>query len=129
MREKRIANSMHELSVAMNLVEIAEAAAQDAGVNRIQAVHLRLGMLSGIVKDSLLIAYEIAIENTVLVGSRLIIEDVPLVIYCPQCQAERELENIQLLECPVCGIPCADIRQGKEIELAFLEVLDETETA
>jgi hydrogenase nickel incorporation protein HypA/HybF len=120
---------MHELSIAMNLVEIAESAAQQAGVNRVEALHLRLGLFSGVVKDSLLFAYDIATENTVLAGSRLIVEELPLVIYCPQCQAERQLDGLQLLECPICGTASNDIRQGKEIELAFLEVEDETETA
>jgi hydrogenase nickel incorporation protein HypA/HybF len=129
MREKRIANSMHELSVAMNLVEIAEAAAKEAGVSRIDVVHLRLGVFSGIVPDSLLFAYEIATENSPLAGTKLVIEDLALVIYCPNCQVERELKNFQLLECPLCGTASSEIRQGKEIELAYLEVADETETA
>lgn len=120
---------MHELSIAMNLVEIAESAAKDAGVNRVQALHLRLGLFSGVVKDSLLFAYEIATENTLLAASRLVIEELPLVIYCPHCQAERQLDGLQLLECPICGMASNDIRQGKEIELAFLEVEDETEIA
>jgi hydrogenase nickel incorporation protein HypA/HybF len=120
---------MHELSIALNLVEIAEAAAREAGVKHIEAVHLQLGMFSGIVRDSLLLAYELATEDSLLKGSRLIIEELPLRIYCPSCEAEREIENLQLLECPVCGSPCGEITQGKEIKLSFLELADETETA
>jgi hydrogenase nickel incorporation protein HypA/HybF len=129
MKEKRIVNSMHELSIAMNIVEIAEAAARDVGITQVKAVHLRLGVFSGLVKESLLFAYEIAIENTLLAGSRLVVEDLPLVIYCPQCQAEHQLEKLQGFECPNCGVASNEIRQGKEIELAYLEVWDETEIA
>ena len=120
---------MHELSIAMNLVEIAEAAARDAGATQVEAIHLRLGVFSGLVKESLFFAYEIATKDTILTGSRLVIEELPLVIYCPACQAERQLESIQLFECPICGTTSSEIRQGKEIELAFLELQDETEIA
>ena len=116
---------MHELSIAINLVEIAEAAVKPLGVARVESVHVRLGVFSGVVADSLLFAYDIATEGTLLAGSSLIIEEVSLVIYCPRCQLERELDNIQALVCPVCGIATNEIRQGKEIEIAYLEVADE----
>ncbi|MCU1221680.1 MAG: hypA, partial [Candidatus Angelobacter sp.] len=44
---------MHELSIAMSIVEMAEEEAERRGV-RISAVHLTLGLLSGVVKDALL---------------------------------------------------------------------------
>ena len=120
---------MHELSIAINLVEIAETAARNLGVERIESIHLRLGVFSGVVRESLLFSYDIATEGTLLAGSHLIIEDLPLMIYCQQCQMERELENIQSLECPICKTPGNDIRQGKEIEIAYLEVADEPSIA
>ncbi len=117
---------MHELSIALNLVEIAEAAAEGQPV---QTVHLRLGAMAGVVKDALLFAYDVATKGTLLEGSRLDIEDVPLVIYCPRCRCERELASIQSLQCPVCGEFSADLRRGRELEIISLEVLqDEAET-
>jgi len=129
MREKEHVTTMHELSIAMNLVEVAESAVKHHSIARVESVHLRLGVFSGVVQESLLFAYEFATAGTLLAGSRLIIEEVPLVIYCPQCQLERELDNIQSLECPVCGTASNEIRQGKEIEIAYLEVADEPSIA
>lgn len=120
---------MHELSIAMNLLEIAESAAKEAGVEHVSALHLRLGIFSGVVAESLLFAYAIATENTFLAGSKLLIEEVPLVIYCPSCAREQQLDTMQAFVCPSCGAAVNEIRQGKEIELSFLEVADETETA
>ena len=68
---------MHELSIAMSIVELAEEEAGARGVG-IRAVHLRLGPLSGVVKRALLSAYELACEQTILEGSQLIIEEVPI---------------------------------------------------
>lgn len=75
-----IRQTMHELSLAYNLVEIAAEAAQKARVKRVTAVTLRLGALSGVEKEALLFGYEIAAQGTPLEGSQLVIEEVPVVV-------------------------------------------------
>jgi hydrogenase nickel incorporation protein HypA/HybF len=112
---------MHELSIAISIVEVAEEEAASRGV-QIDAVHLRLGALCGVVKDALLSCYEMACENTPLQGSRLVVEEVPAVIFCPSCRAQRPLSSIQLFGCPECGTPCSEIVQGKELEVVALEI-------
>ena len=47
---------MHELSIAVNIVEIAEEEARERNTT-VTAVHLKLGPLSGVVKESLLFSY------------------------------------------------------------------------
>ena len=115
---------MHELSIAMGIVEAATDEAQKRGV-RVTAVHLRLGQLSGVVKDALLFSYDVACEDTALAGSKLIVEDVPVVIFCPQCREERTLRSVQSFSCPECGAPSMDVRRGKELEVFALEVEDD----
>jgi len=115
---------MHELSMAFNLVEIAEAAAREAGAARVGGVYLKLGVFAAVVKDALLFGYGIATEGTLLEGSHLEIEDVPLVVYCPTCDCESELPSIQLFECPHCGRPVVDIRHGRELELTSMEIVE-----
>ncbi len=112
---------MHELSIAMSIVDTALEEAQQRGV-QVNAVHLRLGALSGVVKDALLFSYEMACQDTALQGSRLIVEDVPVVVFCPQCQERRTLASVQSFSCPECGSPTRDILQGKELEVFALEV-------
>jgi len=115
---------MHELSIAMGIVDAALDESQRRGV-QVGAVHLRLGALSGVVKDALMFSYEVACQETPLQGSRLIVEDVPVIVFCPQCQKERELPSVQLFVCPECGAPTMDVRQGKELEVFALEVEEE----
>jgi hydrogenase nickel incorporation protein HypA/HybF len=112
---------MHELSIAMSIVELAEEEAQRRGV-QINAVHLKLGALSGVVKEALLFSYEIACEETPLKGSRLVIEEVPVVVFCPSCRTQRFISSIQLFCCAECGTPTSEIVQGKEIEVSALEI-------
>jgi hydrogenase nickel incorporation protein HypA/HybF len=112
---------MHELSIAMSIIELAEEEAARRGV-QVEAVHLKLGALSGVVKEALLSCYEMVCEDTTLKGSRLIIEEVPVVIFCPTCRAERPIDSIQLFCCPECGTPCSEVVRGKELEVVALEV-------
>jgi len=115
---------MHELSIAMGIVEAATDEAQRRGV-RVSGVHLRLGALSGVVKDALLFSYEVACQDTPLEGSQLIVEDVPVVIFCSQCNDNRTLTSLQSFTCPECGTPTMNIVQGKELEVFALEVEEE----
>lgn len=112
---------MHELSIAMGIVDAALEEAQSRGI-QVSAVHLRLGALSGVVKEALLFSYEVACQDTPLQGSQLIVEDVPVVAFCAACQKERSLRSVQLFACPECGEPTMDVRQGKEIQVFALEV-------
>jgi hydrogenase nickel incorporation protein HypA/HybF len=113
---------MHELSIAMSMVEMAtEEAARRGGV-QVNAIHLKLGQLSGLVKDALLFSWEMACQDTPLAGARLVIEEVPVVVYCANCQAERTLASPQSFMCPVCQALTPHVVQGKELEVVALEI-------
>jgi hydrogenase nickel incorporation protein HypA/HybF len=113
---------MHELSIAMSIVELAEEEIERRGSVQVRAVHLKLGALSGVVKEALLASYEMACEGTSLAGSRIVIEEVPVIVFCPSCQSQRPVSSIQLFCCAECGTPTSEIVQGKEIEVFALEI-------
>ncbi len=114
---------MHELSIAMSMVEMAEEEAETRNV-RVEAVYLKLGALSGVVKQALLSCYAMACEGTSLQGSRLIIDEIPVVIFCAKCNAQRTLTSVQLFCCPQCNTPSGDIVQGRELEVVALATVD-----
>lgn len=113
---------MHELSIAHSLVEVAEHAARDAGATAVQTVYLRLGALSGVVKEALLFGFEVATEGTLLAGARLEIEEVPVTIFCEVCAREVMLLHPQRFRCPECGTPSGRIVHGRELELTSIEI-------
>jgi hydrogenase nickel incorporation protein HypA/HybF len=115
---------MHELSVAMSLVEAASDKARGLGDVRVDAVYVRLGPLSGVVRDALLFCFDLAAEGTPVAGARLEIEDVALTAFCPKCGEAREILSSQHLHCPVCGAATPDVIGGRELELTALEVDD-----
>jgi hydrogenase nickel incorporation protein HypA/HybF len=113
---------MHELSIAYNLVEVASQSAIEAGAKRVTAVHLRLGALSGVVRDALEFSYEVATSGTILDHSALIVKELPVKVYCTVCEAEVELASVQRFRCPVCDTPSGDLRQGRELEIESIEI-------
>jgi hydrogenase nickel incorporation protein HypA/HybF len=113
---------MHELSIAMSMVEMAAEEAARRGSVQVHAIHLKLGQLSGVVKDALLFSYDLACEGTTLEGSRLVIEEIPVVVYCPRCETERSLDSLQRFCCSVCGTPTSEVVRGKELEVVALEL-------
>jgi hydrogenase nickel incorporation protein HypA/HybF len=113
---------MHELSIAISMIDQITEEAQSRGGLDIEAVHLKLGIFSGVDKEALLFAYELASEGSVLEGARLVIETIPLIIYCAACQKNRTPPSVYELSCPECGTPGQKIISGREIEVASLEV-------
>ena len=114
---------MHELSIAMSIVEIVQEEARRHNA-RVSAVHLKLGSLSGVVKDALLFSYGIACDGTELEGSNLVIEEVPVEVFCDRCQAKRKLASTQWFECPECGTTTPAIVHGKELEITAMELTE-----
>ncbi|MBS1791392.1 MAG: hydrogenase maturation nickel metallochaperone HypA [Acidobacteria bacterium] len=115
---------MHELSIALSIIEGASSEASRHGDVKVSAVHLKLGPLSGVVKDALLFSFELACEETALEGSRLVIEEVPVLVFCPNCKMERTPPSIQQMCCPVCGEWTPQVVQGHELELVALEICE-----
>ena len=113
---------MHELSIALSIVDFAEEEAERRGGARVTAVYLRLGAFSGVVKDALMSSFEVACADTRLVGSKLIVEEVPLVVYCSKCEARRAVEPDHWFQCAECGTATPEIVQGKELEVTALEL-------
>jgi len=112
---------MHELSIAVSIVELAQEEAERLG-GRVTAVHLRLGALCGVMKEALETSYEVACADTPLQGSRLVIEELPVFVYCPRCEDERPIDSVQSFRCPKCGTATPDVRQGKEVQLVAMEI-------
>jgi hydrogenase nickel incorporation protein HypA/HybF len=113
---------MHELSIALSMIDSVLEHATRQGDVHVEAVHLKIGALSGVDIDSLEFSYGIACEDTPLQGSRLIIEQVPIVIFCPTCGFERTPRSPQKLCCPECQSSAFDIRSGRELDITALEI-------
>jgi hydrogenase nickel incorporation protein HypA/HybF len=114
---------MHELSIALSIVDGALDELKRHGAARVNAVHMRLGRLAGVDKDALLFSYGLACEETALASSQLVIEDVDVRIFCPVCDKEQQVLSFPVLRCGTCGTITDRVVQGREMEITGMEVL------
>lgn len=113
---------MHELSIALSILDAAAEEAARHGAGRVRAVHLKLGLLSGVVKEALVSAFEMARADSPLAEAELRIEETPIRIRCPRCRADRPIVSVQEFVCADCGAASAEVTQGRELEVVALEI-------
>jgi hydrogenase nickel incorporation protein HypA/HybF len=113
---------MHEVGIMSAAVEAALAEARARGAVRVHRVMLRIGALAGVAPEALRFAFEAVTEDTLAAGSELVLEVVPVRIYCEACAAEFTTEERFLFTCPHCQRLCGDVREGRELELTRIEI-------
>src|ERR1700722_1167991 len=113
---------MHELSIAMSVLDAVQEQSERQGGKRVTAVRLRVGPLSGVVVQALAGAFELAREGTEFADCRLEIEETAVMIRCPKCGVDRAVESIQLMACSVCGTASGDVGSGREREGYAMEI-------
>jgi hydrogenase nickel incorporation protein HypA/HybF len=112
---------MHEVGLMENALAIALDYARREQASRIHQIALRVGDLSGVEPDALRFAFDVVTQGTIAAQAELRIESCPTLCFCSVCQAE--FRPIALgYECPTCQTWSTSILQGKELELASLEV-------
>jgi len=112
---------MHEMSIAMNIVNIACSEAEKDGASSISKIELDVGKLSGVMIDSLQFCYESACKGTLAENSTLSIKELPAVASCKKCEHIFEIEAFMAL-CPECDSYEIDITQGRELKLRAVSV-------
>ena len=112
---------MHELALMESVAELALKEARQRGAEAISAIHLRIGSLAGVEPEALRFAAQVVLRGGLADGARFTIELVPARAWCAPCGEMFALEA-GLGLCPCCGAASADLRQGRELELASLEL-------
>jgi len=105
---------MHELSVAMSIVEIALARLKESGGARVTLVKAVIGELSGAMADSVIFCYDAAARGTPAEGSRLEVERTEAEAVCGEC-SHRFKPLDPLAVCPSCGAFGGRIVAGEEL--------------
>lgn len=121
---------MHELSIAQQLVAITKEHLPNEPTPRVLRIKVRLGEFSCVHKDALSKAFAMLAEGTALEKTELVIESIPLAVYCRTCDRVSDSPHgVQSLRCPQCKRPTGDIRRGQELDLEWIEIASEDEVA
>jgi len=109
-------SSVHELSLACELVDLACEAAAREGAKRITAIELEVGMLAGVMREALVFGFEAACKDTPAENARLDIIPEPARGYCRRCGATCRLDSYAIV-CPSCQEPGLEISGGDQLRL------------
>jgi len=116
---------MHEMGIAMQIIEIATASIPDDMENvRVERVNLKVGKLAAVVPESLRFCFEIVAKDTPLSGAVLHIDEIPVVAVCRECRAEWTI-NEPAFRCKECESGSIDIISGRELDIESIEIADE----
>ena len=116
---------MHELSIADSIIKTVLHEIEVKQLPAVKRIVVRIGALSGVVPDALEFGFEALVIDTPLERSRLVIEFLPVRGKCRECGKDFEVENF-LFACPHCASGAVDVTQGEELDIAYLDVEDES---
>ena len=112
---------MHELSIAMGIVDIAQKEIDKVNANKVDLIVLEIGTLAGIEMDALDFVWPSAVKDTVLEHATKKINIIHGEAKCSDCDTIFKLDNIYDA-CPNCNSYLKGIIKGKELLVKSLEV-------
>jgi hydrogenase nickel incorporation protein HypA/HybF len=112
---------MHEFSIAMSIIEIAEKEAKKSSAKSITELVLDIGTQAGIEFYALDTALEMAVKNTMLEKAKIQVNKIQAKARCTECNTEFDIENI-FDPCPHCSGIYHELICGKEMQIKSLVV-------
>ena len=112
---------MHEFSIALEIIKIAEDNARQANAEKIIALDIEVGKFSGVIKDALRFALESAAKNSMLENARVNIIEKEARAECRSCHKQFSIENFADV-CPHCGSVWYSLLQGSELQVKSIEI-------
>jgi len=107
---------MHEMPIAVDIVDRAVEVAQQHHATRIDEVQVDIGVMRQVVPEALELAFSVASEGTLAEGAELRITEEEAVAVCRNCQC-RFSPEIGRFVCPQCEQANVRIVAGSEIIL------------
>ncbi len=112
---------MHEMSIAMNIIDIAGEQASVHGATVVHAIHADVGALAGVEVQSLAFCFEVAREGTPVAGAELVINEISGRGRCQACAADVPMDFFVAI-CPECGEGRVEITSGRELRVRSLDI-------
>lgn len=113
---------MHELTITQSILDIALRHAKQADAQRILAINLVIGELTGFVDDSIQFYFSFMSENTLAQDARLNFKRIPPRARCHACGAEYTPPNSRIWTCPECEALGGEVIAGREFSVSSIEV-------
>jgi hydrogenase nickel incorporation protein HypA/HybF len=112
---------MHELSIAISIIELAEEEARKANATSISKIEVEIGDMAGVEKEALQFCWDSAIQGTMAGKAELVIHSVAGEAHCLECGKDFPIEHF-FAECPSCKSYRCEVTKGKELRVSSLMV-------
>ena len=112
---------MHEMSIALNILDIVEKELKKADGKKIERLNLVVGKLSGVVVESLQFALEASRKSSAIADAEIIIEEVTAAMKCMNCDFEFIADDFYCI-CPKCNSFKHQIITGKELLIKSMTI-------
>ena len=113
---------MHEMSIALGIVRIAEDETRKAKAHKVARIELEIGTLAGIEFSSLDFVWPAAVRGTVLQEAERSIDRIQGKARCMDCDTQFEVAHL-FDACPSCKSNLKELVRGKELRVKALEVV------
>ena len=110
------------MSLVYRIIDIAQNHAVQNNATKITKIVLTLGAMSGVMYESLIFSFNIAIQKTILEEAEICINKIPAKGKCPYCE-HVHLLNTLYDECPICQSRNPLILQGKEFIISSIVII------
>jgi hydrogenase nickel incorporation protein HypA/HybF len=114
-------NSVHELAITQNILDLALDEAKAVQASRITKINLVIGELSGIVSDSVEFYFDFLKKDSAAEGAALDFKVVPTQLRCRSCLTEFNPQD-SLWICPNCQSSSIEVITGRDCYIESIEV-------
>ena len=110
---------MHELSLAMEVIELVQLEAEKTGVTRILEINIEVGDLSGVEAETFQSALSLIVKDSILNDALIKVFRTPGKGKCNSCNAEFDM-TYRLETCPQCQCFPSEISGGQEFRVVSI---------
>ncbi len=115
---------MHEIGIVKAIVKTVLDYAAENGVDTVSEIVMSVGELSLVVPDYLETLFPVVVKDTPLKDTKLIIEIVPGLAECEDCDAVFNVAECEGI-CPDCGSQNKTVLSGKDCTIKEIHVPEE----
>ncbi len=111
---------MHELGLMDAVLRTVKRVCEEEKLTTVERIVLEVGELSGIELPYLYDGFRAVAHGTDFENTELVVETVPGVLHCIDCDIDFPLKNQELF-CPECFGKNLSIREGRDMTLKSIE--------
>ena len=112
---------MHEMSLAINIVDLAIETAEREEGGRVSEVEIEVGNMAGVMADALRFCLEAAAHSTIVEGAAFSLVETRAIGQCQSCKRSFETSSFHAV-CPDCGQAGISVSGGQDLRIVALTI-------